>query len=92
MAVFCYPVQPCLPLASFNLALDWTIFLLESVLLPVLLTTHRKTKSQISVHVSQKESEVSTVSNCKSMVPKLITILANYSDVFNGVGYFPGSP
>ena len=42
----------------------------------------KKTKSQIKVHVSKKESEVS---NCKGMVSKLITnkeqILANYADV-----------
>ena len=52
----------------------------------------KKTKSQISVHVSKKEYEVS---NCKGMVSKLITskeqILANYSDVFDGIGCFPGS-
>ena len=51
-------------------------------------------KSQVNVHVSRKESEVSTVSNCKSMVPKLITskdqILAAYSDVFDGIECFPG--
>ena len=56
----------------------------------------KKTKSQISVHVSRKESEVSTVSNCKCMVLKVITskeqILANYSDMFNGIGCFPGLP
>ena len=33
----------------------------------------KMTKSPVSVHVPRKESEVSTVSNCKSMVPKLIT-------------------
>ena len=53
----------------------------------------KKTKSQISVHVSKKESEVS---NHKGMVSKLITskeqILANYSDVFDGIGCFPGPP
>ena len=56
----------------------------------------KKTKSQISVHVSKKEYEVSTVSNHKGMVSKLITskeqILANYSDVFEGIGCFPGPP
>ena len=53
----------------------------------------KKTKSQVSVHVSRKESEVSTVSNCKGMVSKLITskeqILETYSDVFDGIGHFP---
>ena len=56
----------------------------------------RKTKSQISVHVSKKESEVSTVSNLKGMVSKLITskeqVLANYSEVFDGIGCFPHPP
>ena len=51
----------------------------------------KKTKSQVSVHVSRKESVVSTVSNHKGMVPKLITskeqILATYSDVFDGIGH-----
>ena len=46
----------------------------------------KKTKSRVNVHVSRKESEVSTVSNHKGMEPKLITskdhILAAYSDVF----------
>ena len=53
----------------------------------------KKTKSQISVHVSRKESEVS---NCKGMVFKLITskeqIFANYSDLFDGIGCFPSPP
>ena len=56
----------------------------------------KKTMSQISVHVSKKESEVSTVSNHKGKVPKLIAskeqILANYSDEFDGIGCFPGPP
>ena len=50
----------------------------------------KKTKSQINVHVSQKESEVS---NCKGMVSKLITskeqILVTYADVYDGIGCFP---
>ena len=33
----------------------------------------KKTKSQVNVYVSRKESEVSTLSNHKGMVPKLIT-------------------
>ena len=45
----------------------------------------KRTKSQVSVHVSRKESEVSIVSNHKGRVPKLITsekqIVATYSDV-----------
>ena len=53
----------------------------------------KKTKSKICVHVSKKDSEVS---NYKGMVSKLITskeqILANYSDVFHGIGCFPGPP
>ena len=54
----------------------------------------KRIKSHISVHISRKKSEVSSVSNCKGMVPKLITskeqILAAYSDVFHGIGCFPG--
>ena len=53
----------------------------------------KKTKSKLNVHVSKKESEVS---NHKDMVSKLITskekILANYADVFDGIGCFPGPP
>ena len=53
----------------------------------------KETKSKISVQVSKKESEVS---NCKGMVSKLMTskeqILATYSDVFDGIGCFPGPP
>ena len=56
----------------------------------------KKTKSQVSVHVSSKESEVLTVSNCKGMVHRLITSkeqnLVTYSDMFDGIGYFPGPP
>ena len=51
----------------------------------------KMTKSKISVPVSKKEAEVS---NHKGMVSKLITskkqILANYSNVFDGIGCFPG--
>ena len=50
-----------------------------------------KAESKISFHVSKTESEVS---NHKSMVSKFITskeqILANYFDVFDGIGYFTG--
>ena len=50
----------------------------------------------VNIHVSRKESEVSTVSNWKGMVSKLITskdqILAAYSDVFDGIRCFLGSP
>ena len=53
----------------------------------------KKTKSQISVNVSDKESEVY---NYKDMVSKLITskeqILANYSHVFDVIRCFPGPP
>ena len=49
-----------------------------------------KTKFQINVHVSKKESEVS---NHKGMVSKLITskeqILVTYVDVVDGIGCFP---
>ena len=53
----------------------------------------KKTKSQIRVHVSRKES---TVSTHKGIVSKLITsknqILEAYSDVFNSTGHFHGPP
>ena len=53
-------------------------------------------KSQVNIHASKKESDVSTVSKQKGMVPKLVTsksqILAAYSDVFDGIGHFPGPP
>ena len=53
----------------------------------------KKIKTKIRVHASKKEPEVT---NHKGMVPKLITIkdqiLANYSDVFDGIGCFPGPP
>ena len=53
----------------------------------------KETKSQVSVHASRKESEVSTMTNLKGMEPRLITskeqILATYSDVFDGIGCFP---
>ena len=56
----------------------------------------KKTKSQVSVHVFGKESEVSTVFNHKGMVPKIITskepILAAYSDVFDCIWCFSGPP
>ena len=56
----------------------------------------KKTNSQVNVHVSRKESEVSTESNHKGMVPKLVTskdqIFAPFSDVFDGIGHFPGFP
>ena len=52
-----------------------------------------KTMSKINVHASKKESEVS---KCKNMVFKLIRskeqILANYDDVFDGIGCFPCPP
>ena len=53
----------------------------------------KKTKSKVSVHVSRQES---AVSNHKNIIPKLVTnkepILATYSDVFDGIGCFPGPP
>ena len=55
-----------------------------------------KTKSKINVHVSRQESTVSTISNNKGKIPKLVTskdeILVAYSDVFNGIGCFPCLP
>ena len=55
-----------------------------------------KTKSKITVHVSRQESTVSTVSNHKGKIPKLGTskdeILVAYSNVFDDIGHFPGSP
>ena len=54
----------------------------------------KKTKSQVKICVSKKESTVSPVFNQKGIVPKLVTseeqILAAYSDVFDGIGCFPG--
>ena len=56
----------------------------------------KKTKSQVNIHVSRKESMVSTVSNQQGIVPKLITskeqILQAYPDIFDGIGCFPGPP
>ena len=53
----------------------------------------KKTKSQVCVHVSTKES---TVSNHRGLVPKLVTskneILEAYPDVYGGIGCFPGAP
>ena len=53
----------------------------------------KKAKSNFSVHVSKKESEVS---NHRGMVSKLITskeqMHNNYSVVFDGIGCFPGPP
>ena len=52
-----------------------------------------KTKSQVNVHISKKES---TVSNQPGIVLNLITskeqILKVYPDVFDGIGCFPGPP
>ena len=56
----------------------------------------KKTMSPLRIHVSRKEYEVSKVSNHKGILPKLITskeqILATYSDMFDGIGCFPGFP
>ena len=52
-----------------------------------------KIKSQVNVYVSKKES---TMSNQQGLVYKLITskdqFLQAYSDVFDGIGHFPGPP
>ena len=56
----------------------------------------KKTKFQVNIHLSKKESTVSTVSNWQVIVHKPITskdqILAAHPDVFDGIGCFPGSP
>ena len=93
MAVFCYHAWQLLFLAWYSLTLDLTIFHPEPALLLVVLTTQRR-PSPTSVYMyPKKESEVS---NCKGMVSNLITskeqILANYSDVFDGIGCFTGPP
>ena len=53
----------------------------------------KETKSKLNVDVSKKESKVS---NHKDIVSTFITskeqILANYVDVFDGIGCFPGPP
>ena len=53
----------------------------------------KKTKFQVTVHSSRKESAVSIQQH---VVPKLVTnkeqILQSYSDVFDGIGHFPGPP
>ena len=53
----------------------------------------KKTKSQVSVYVSRKES---TVSKQKGIVTKLVTskneIHDAYSDVVDGIGCFPDPP
>ena len=92
MIVFCYLVWQHLHLAWYSLILDWTIFHPEPALSPVVLTIQRR-QSPKSVSISRKES---TVSNLKGIVPKLFTskneILDAYSDVFDGIGCFPGPP
>ena len=92
MIVFCYLVWQHLHLAWYSLILDWTIFNPEPALSPVVLTIQRR-QSPKSVSISRKES---TVSNLKGIVPKLFTskneILDAYSDVFDGIGCFPGPP
>ena len=93
MEVFCCLVLPHLHLAWYNLTLDWTIFPLELASIQVVLTTPKKTKCQLNVHVSRKES---TVSIWSTTTPKLTTnkeqILQAYSDLFNGIECFPGPP
>ena len=53
----------------------------------------KKTKSQVNVHVSKKES---TVSNQKGIIHKLITsknpIFWRFFRCFDGIGCFPGPP
>ena len=86
----CYHVWQLLFLAWYNLALDWTIFHPELAILLAVLTTQRR-PSPKPAYVSKKSQKSP---NCKGMVFKLITskeqILANYSDVFDGIGCFPG--
>ena len=55
-----------------------------------------KTESKINAHVSRKISTVSTMSNHKSKIPKLVTskdeTFVAYSDVLDGIGCFLGPP
>ena len=55
-----------------------------------------KTKSKINIHVFRQESTISTMSNHKGKITKLVTskneILAAYSDVFDAIGCFSGPP
>ena len=91
MAVYCYLVWPHLHLAWYSPCsrLDY----LPPRPQPYYSSADhpKKTKSKVSIHVSRKES---TVSNYKGIVPKLVTnkneILEAYSDVFDGIGCFPG--
>ena len=50
----------------------------------------------MNIHVSKKESTVSTVSNWPGIVSKLIRskdqILQAYPDIVNGIGCFLGPP
>ena len=56
----------------------------------------KKTKSQVNIHISKKESTVFTVSNLPGIVPKPITSkeqnLQAYPGVVDGIGCFPGPP
>ena len=52
----------------------------------------KKTKSQISVHVSKKSLKFLTVKVWSKLITSKEQILANYSDVFDGIGCFPGPP
>ena len=62
---------------------------------PVVLTTQRR-PSPKSVYMYPEKNLKCLVSNHKDMVPNIITskeqILATYSDVFDGIGCFPGPP
>ena len=96
MTLSCYHVWQLLALGLIqpHTRLDY----LPLIASPITSSTdhQKKTKSQISVHVSKKESEVYTVSNHKGMICKLIIskeqILANYSDAFDSIGCFSGPP
>ena len=91
MAVSCYHVQQPLLLAWYSLTLDWTIFHPESALLPVVLTIQRR-PSPKSVYIYPKRVWSVYSVQPQGMGSKLITskehILANYSDVFDSIGYF----
>ena len=52
----------------------------------------KKTKSQVNIHASRKESTVSKVSNHHGKVPKLITSKASLSRYFWWYRIFPGPP
>ena len=93
--MFCYPVWPHFSLGFIKPHTRWDYLPPRASLIASSAYHPKETKSQVNVHVSKKESTVSTVSNWQGMVLKLITskdwILLTYPDVFDGIGCFPGS-